>query len=254
MKKLWFLFLTLGLTACGGGSSGSDESSSPDKDISLEDSAKIDCSADKSGLSNVPLPEYPGNFSAYDDPIDVPGSPVGFSSESFVTLTAGGLLIGMSASTEGWSHKGPAWNIVDEDLNTQIRYEMVGATETWLIVKNGMDSDGMTYSDHTDLKIEQTSSCGLNILQYDDNGGLEGHYESSAYEWTWKQYENGVLIGLIETNINQDRSGKTVSEDFSTLKSDYPVTILTWDESGQHTLLKICKTKEGSNCIAATAS
>jgi len=57
-----------------------------------------------------------------------------------------------------------------------------------------------------------------------------------------------------ETNINQDRSGKTVSEDLSASKSDYPVTIITWNEMGEQTLLKTCKTKAGTNCMTAVAS
>ncbi|MGK0444747.1 MAG: hypothetical protein ACJA1U_001683 [Bermanella sp.] len=253
MKKLVLLPFTLSLFACGGGG-GSSKDDGIDKNVPGDNVTFIDCSADQSGITSMPLPEYPGSYSAYDAPVDVPGSSVGFSSEAFAELTAGGLLIGIAASNEGWAHSGPIWNIVDEDLTTQIQYSIIDTTETWLVVKDGMDDDGTIYSNHTDLKIEQTASCGLNILQYDDGGRLTGHYESSAYEWTWKVYEDGVLSGLIETNINQDRSGKTVSEDLSASKSDYPVTIITWDETGEQTLLKTCKTKAGTNCMTAVAS
>lgn len=254
MKHVLLMPLTLSLMACGGGGSSTDDAGNiPDKNLPGNGTTFIDCSADDSGFVTLPVPEYPGSYSAYEAPIDVPGSSVGFSSESFVSLTAGSLLLGMAASEEGISHKGPTWNIVKEDLNTQIQYSVVDTTETWVVVKDGIDDDTV-YSNHTDMKIEQTASCGLNILQYDENSNLEGHYESSAYAWTWKVYEDGELGGLIETTINQDRSGKTVSEDLSASKSDYPVTIITWDETGEQTLLKTCKTKAGTNCMTAVAT
>jgi len=253
MKKLVPLPFTLSLFACGSGG-GSSKDDGIDKNVPGDNVTFIDCSADQSGFPNLPVPEFPGSTSAFDEPIEVAGSPVGFSPELFVDLAAAGLMLGMTKSTEGISHQGPIWNIADEDLNTQIQYSIIGTTETWLVVKDGMDDDGTIYSNHTDTKIEQTASCGLNILQYDDGGRLTGHYESSAYEWTWKVYGDGVLSGLIETNINQDRSGKTVSEDLSASKSDYPVTIITWNEMGEQTLLKTCKTKAGTNCMTAVAS
>ena len=249
MKKLLLLPLTLNLIACGGGASSEDDvNTDPDKTIPTDRLSFRDCSNDQSGLTYTPLPEYPGNVSAYNEPIEEPGSPIGFLPESFVDLAAGGILIGIGASEEGLYHQGPQWTIVDEDLTTQINYAEIDNTETWTITKNGMDSDGTSYSNHTHMTIEQTASCGLNILQYEDNGDLSGHYESTTYEWTWKSYENGTLGGLIGTNINQDRSGKTISEDFSDTKSDYPVTIITWDSDGENVLLKTCKTDAGTDC------
>jgi len=255
MKNALLVPLTFSLIACGGsGSSEDDTNIDPNKGNPGGGVAFKDCSADQSGFTHIPLPEYHGNQAAYDEPAEDPGSPAGFAPESFVQMAQLGLMLGMAASNEGAMHAGPTWHIVDEDLNTQIQYAVIDTTETWTIVKNGMDSDGTVYSDHTDMMIEQTASCGLNILQYEDNGALEGRYESTAYEWTWKSYDEGELGGLIETTINQDGSGETVSEDFSDTKSDYPVTILTWDSTGEITVLKTCKTKAGTNCSIAVAS
>lgn len=248
MDMLRIVPLFLLLAACGGTSSGDNEGSDLDIDIPEVSNQTIDCSPNNDSVFSIPLPEYPGNYSAYSDPVGG-----GFDPENFVELSRGGLLLGIAKSEEGIIHEGPSWNIIDESLNTEIQYQIQGSDEIWSVVKNGSDSEGHQYINYTDLEIEQTASCGLNIRSYDDNGDLEGDYVSSTYAWTFDSYENGNLTGQIITTINQDRSGKTTSESFVEPKPDYPVTISEWDSNGDNVLIKTCKTKSGVNCQTAMA-
>ena len=67
-----------------------------------------------------------------------------------------------------------------------------------------------------------------------------------------KTYDAGTQTGLIETEIQPDRSGRTVSQDFES-SLDYPVTIMSWDKNGENILLEYCKTAAGSDCVSSTA-
>lgn len=258
MKRLGLSLFIFALTACGGGSGSDSVDGNPaggdqgGGDPSGGSAQAIDCSADKSERSWMPVPEYAGSYSAYEGDYSSLPSGGGLDPENFVGIAQLSIVLMVSNSEEGMMHPGPRWTSVDAQLTQYLDYSHNAEGEIWTFTKHGVDGDGTEFSQHVDFKLEQPANCGYNEYHYEDDGSLASVFKSSKYEWTMKTYDAGTQTGLIETEIQPDRSGRTVSQDFES-SSDYPVTIMSWDQNGENILLEYCKTAAGSDCVSSTA-
>jgi len=259
VKHVYLSVLALALTACGGGSSsggtnadsgnaGGDQGGG---DQGRDSPQAIDCSADKSQNLNIPVPEYAGSFSAYQGGYSDFPVGGGLDPENLVGVAQLGILLMVSGSNEGIMHPGPSWVSVDGQLTQYLDYSHNAEGETWLFTKDGYDGENL-FDMHLSIRMEQSTDCGYNEYQYEDDGNLARVLESSRYEWTLKGYTAGVQDSLIETQINTDRSGRTVAVSLP-VDGDHPYTIMTWDGNGENVLLKYCETAAGTNCASATA-
>lgn len=259
MKHVYLSVLALALTACGGSSSGGTNADSGNAggdqgggDQSGGSAQVIDCSADKSERSWMPVPEYAGSYSAYEGDYSTLPNGGGLDPENFVGIAQLSIVLMVSNSEEGMMHPGPRWTSVDAQLTQYLDYSHNAEGETWTFTKHGVDGDGTEFNQHVNFKLEQPANCGYNEYHYEDDGSLASVFKSSKYEWTMKTYDAGTQTGLIETEIQPDRSGRTVSQDFES-SLDYPVTIMSWDKNGENILLEYCKTAAGSDCVSSTA-
>lgn len=255
MQRLGVGILALLLSACGGSSGGSDgDSGLPGGGDSSgsgnQNVQAIDCSADKSQLVEIPVPEYAGNYSAYNGEYDeLEGG--GFDPENFVEIAAGMVVMMSMYSEEGFMHKGPRWTVVDDQLTTYLDYTKTAEGEVWQVTKNGFDGETQ-FNMQPSMRMEQPSDCGYNEYHYEDDGSLSSAFESSRYAWTLKSYNAGIQDGVIETEIAPDRSGRTVAVDIPPA-DDHPYTIMTWDGHGENIVIRYCNDKEGMDCVAAVA-
>lgn len=262
--RLLLFPLMLSLAACGGSSSGSSSSDNSNIDdsgsaVDSGDSGNtdstvqaIDCSIDNNQNLRQPLPEYPGRPYEYEHS---GSNPAGFDPESYFTLSSGGLLLGMGKSEEGLFHMGPQWNIIQDQLKKTITYSQDDDGEHWSIRQTGVDRDGIEHQQRITLEIIQKPNCDLEIFGYDDEtGALQSDYSTSIDRSVQRSYSNGELTGILETLINPDRSGVSVSHSL-TSGSDYPFTVLQWDSNGDLTLMELCQDAadfKGVNCVASS--
>lgn len=254
--------IMLSLVACGGSSdsasSSSDNNGGSNPVVDSGDSNNpdsmtqaIDCSIDSSQALRQPLPEYPGRQYGY---VHSGSNPAGFDPESYFTLSSGGLLLGMMNSEEGLQHLGPQWTIIQDQLTKTINYSQNDEGEHWSIRQTGVDRDGFEHQQRTTLEIIQKPNCDLAVYSYDETGVLETEYNASIERSSHRTYRDGELTGTMETLINSDRSGVSISRSL-TNNADYPVTVLQWDHNGDMTLMELCKNAvdfEGTDCVAAT--